>query len=177
MAYSLLADIVFSAFDFLRGAFFLAVGVFFLFLLGYFFSKKFLERFKLNWIQKAFSSTYFVFVLLLLIFFVWPVIEGFLNVNLGVVPDAYKLTLGEFFYLFFSVLIKLVVVAFVFSVFVLPLEFIGAFSFDLVQKKFALNKFIAFFIACFCATAFGLFIVLFLIPWVVAGALYLLYFA
>jgi len=127
--------------------------------------------------QKTFASTYFVFVLLLLVFFVWPVIEAFFVVDLGVVPDAYKMTLGEFFYLFFSVLIKLVVVAFVFSLFVLPIAFVGAFCFDFLDKKFKFNKFLKFFFSCFAATAFSLFIVLFLIPWVVPGAFYLLYFA
>jgi len=59
----------------------------------------------------------------------------------------------------------------------LPLIFVGAFAFEFIKEKFKLNKFIHFFLACFASTAVGLFIVLFLTPWVVAGAIYLLYFA
>ncbi len=178
MAYNLLIDVIFSAFDFFRGAFLISFVVFFLFLIGYFFSKKFIEKFNLTWIQKSFISTFFVFVLLLLVFFVWPVIEAFLRVDVGIVPEVYKMTLPEFLYLFFSVLIKLIIVSLIFSIFVLPLIFVGAFAFDFFSKKFnSLNKFINFFFACFMATALGLFIVLFLIPWVVPGVFYLLYFA
>lgn len=178
MAYNILTDVIFSAFDFFKGAFLISVIVFFLFLIGYFFSKKFIEKFNLSWVQKSFVSSFFVFVLLLLVFFVWPVLEAFLTVDLGVIPEVYKMTLFEFFYLIFSLLIKLVIVSLIFSVFVLPLIFVGAFAFDFFSKKFnSLNKFINFFFACFAATALGLFIVLFLIPWVVPGVFYLLYFA
>ncbi len=177
MAYDLLADVVLSVFDFIRGAFLLSVPVFLLFLLGYFFSRKFLEKFNLSWIKKTFLSIFFVFVLLLLVFFVWPVIDAFLSVNLGVIPPEFRMTLWELFYLVFSVLIKLIVSALVFSVFVLPLAFVGAFAFDALSKKFLWNKYVNLFLACFAATALGLFIVLFLMPWVISGALYLLYFA
>ncbi len=177
MVLNLLLDIVFSVFDFLRGAFLISILTFVLFLLGYFFSKKFLERFNLSWVKKAFISSFFVFVVLLLFVFVWPVIEAFLVVDLGVIPEEFRMTLAEFFYLVFSLLIKMLVVALIFSIFVLPLLFVGVFVFEFLSKKFFWNKFINFFLASFAVTAFGLFIVLFLIPWVIPGAVYLIYFA
>jgi len=88
-----------------------------------------------------------------------------------------KLTLGEFFYLAGSVLIKMIAVALVFSIFVLPLAFVGAFAFDFLDKKFKWNTFINFFFSVFAATGVGLFIVLFLMPWIIPGAVYLIYFA
>jgi len=177
MAENLLLDILVSVFDFIRGAFLLSIPVFILFLIGLFFSKKFLEKkFKLNWMQKTFASSFFVFVLILLVVFVWPALEAFLVVDLGVVPEPLRMTLGEFFYLVGSVLIKMLAVAFILSIFILPLAFVGAFAFDVLSKKFKWNKFINFFLSCFIATAIGYFIVLFLFPWIIAGVIYWVYF-
>ncbi len=170
-------DLLVSVFDFLRGAFLLSVVIFFLFLIGYFFSRKILEKkFNLSWMQKTFLSSFFVFVLLLLVFFVWPVIEAFLAVDLGVVPEPLKMTLPEFFYLIVSLLVKLIVASFIFSLLVLPLAFFGVFVFDFISKRFNWNTFINFFLACFASTILGYFLVLFLFPWIIAGALYLVYF-
>jgi len=178
MAENVLVDVLLSVFDFFRGAFFLSVLVFVLFLVAYFFSKEVLEKkFNFSWMQKAFFSSFFVFVLLLLVVFVWPVIDAFLSVDVGVLPDPLKMTLSEFFYLAAYLLIKLVVLSLVFSVFVLPLAFVGAFAFDFFSEKFKWNKFINFFLAVFVATSLALFVVLFLMPWIVSGALYLVYFS
>jgi hypothetical protein len=114
---------------------------------------------------------------LLIVFFVFPVIEAFVSVDLGVIPEPYRMTLPEFLYLAFSLLIKLMLVSFVFSLFVLPLTFVGAFVFSLLSKKFLWNKFINFFLACFVSTALALFVVLFLFPWIIPGAIFLVYFA
>jgi hypothetical protein len=177
MVENLVLDLLLSAFDFLRGSFILSIPVFLLFLLGYFFSKKFLEKFNLKWIQKTFVATYFVFILLLLVFFIWPVIEAFLVVDNGVIPEPLRMTLGEFLYLVFSLLVKMLVVAFILSLFVLPLAFIGVFVLEFFSEKFKWNKFINFFLSCFIATVIGLFVVLFLFPWVIPGIIYLVYFA
>ncbi len=176
MVVDLLVNVLASAFDFLRGSFLLSIPIFFLFLIGYFFSKKILERFKLSWIKKTFISIFFVFVLLILIFYVFPVIDAALAVDLGVIPEAYIMTLPEFLSVSLYLFGKMLISAFVFSIFVLPLAFVGAFAFEYLDKKFKWNQYIKFFLSCFSSTAVGLFIVLFLIPWVIPGAIYFLYF-
>lgn len=135
----------------------------------------FSRQFK-SWLKSTFAATYLVFLVLLIIAYFVPAGLGIRESALGTMPEALSATLFEQVLGYLFILVRLLVLTAFFSVLVLPLEFLGIFFFEWFSSK-TKNGLAAKILAVWLTVLVTTAVVLFLIPWIVPGLLYLIYWA
>ena len=148
------------------------------FLAYWFIGKKlhsfFQKRLHRSWAQSAFLSSYVVFFLVLILAFFFPVAQSTRDNALGVFPQELRLSLAELAFQYLFALFRLLAVAALFALFALPLVFIGTFAKEWLADRVP-NKPVHSFFATWLVVVVLFFIALFLVPWVVPGLIYLVY--
>jgi hypothetical protein len=177
MVLDIVANVFLSFLDLLKGSLLIAVIVFFFVLIARVLSKKLTERFKFSWIKSSIASTYAVLFVVLLVLYFFPMTVGFSEEDLGVVPKELQWNAFDFFYLIGGGLLRVALLSALFSVFLLPLEFVGVFLLEKVKEKWGFPELVNVFASTFGATLLGLFIILFVFPWMLTSIIYLIYFA
>ncbi|MBU1120465.1 hypothetical protein KJ660_01160 [Candidatus Micrarchaeota archaeon] len=177
MVLNLLVDIVFSLLDLIKGSFLLSIIVFALVLIGIFIQRKLIKKFKLSWIKSSLISTFIIVFIFVFAMYVFPLALGFSGTDPGILPQGFEMTATEYLFLIGMALFKVILLSFILTVFLLPLQFVGLFAMDFLKKKYSLPFIANVFFAVFCSTLVGSFIVIYLFPWIPTGIVYLLYFA
>jgi hypothetical protein len=173
MALELVLNAVFSLIDLLRGSFFIAIIAFIGVFLASFLHDWLSKKYEFSWLKATMLTSYLtIFVLIILLYFS-PVISGFGESNQGIVPSSLEMSPAEWVSFIVVMLLRNALVALLFTLFILPLEFFGSMAFDFLKEKYKLNRWINIFIAVFAVSLLVSIICLFLLPWVVPGLVYL----
>ena len=152
------------------------------------------KKFKLSWIKASFISTFIAMFLLVLVLYLIPFLQVLSFTQNDFLPAGMQTQIIEaenseelieqpfqanYFLdlIIFSVItiLRLLFVALVLSLLLLPLELIGSAIFSKLARKKSANI-LAFYASTFTAMVVAV-IVVFAFPWIPAGLLYFLYFA
>ncbi len=171
--------LVFSVLDLLKGSFIAAVPIFVIILAARWLLGKIQKKTKWNWLFCAFAATYAVlWVMLLFVYFI-PFLLG-LNQSISVqgeIPSVFAPPSGSYLMSFLYGLFKVTIAAAVISLLLLPLELIGSFIFEWVNKRLPkAHPLLGLFITTYLASIVGVAILLFIIPEAVTGVLFFIYY-
>jgi NADH:ubiquinone oxidoreductase subunit 6 (subunit J) len=172
---------------FLLTAILLAVPITIVVYVGKFLKAKLQKKYKkLSWIQSAFASVFVITFVLLALLYSYPAISSFGNSNndlpgttnflvpdetSGLVETAVQSTsLQDSIFSFFLNVGRLLVIAFVVSILIMPFVFIGAFVFESFAKKS--KSFLAKTYAAVLVCTIIVWIIMILFPWIQASLLY-----
>jgi len=174
MAQSLLDSIVFPSISLLVQVLVLSVPVFLLALFSGMISSRLSKKFRLNWLQSTVVSTYLVVFLLIFFLYLFPVFSAAPEVLAGTPPEGLRLSPVELAFRWIVIFAGLLFKALVFSVLLLPLEFVAALVFDYSAKRISKTAWFNVFVSVYATTLFG-FLVLLFNPWLAQGLIFLLY--
>ncbi len=176
MVLDLVLKAFFSVVDLLRGSFLLSIPAFVLVFLASFFHAWLSKKYGFSWLKATMITSYLaIFILIMLLYFT-PVISGYGESDQGIVPSIFQTTALESAIFFFLLVLRNAVIALLFAFFVLPLEFLSSSVFDYLNEKAKLGKWINIFVAVFAACLATAIITLFLLPWIVPGLIYLVFY-
>ena len=175
MVLDLFLNAIFSVIDLLRGTLFLSiiafVGVFFASFLHAWLSKKY----NLSWLKATIITSYLAIFILIMVLYFAPVISGFSDSDQGSIPEFFQSTPADTIVFFVTILLRNAAIALLYAFFVLPLEFLASMVFDFLKEK-KTNKWLGVFAAVFVACLATTIVLLFLLPWVLPGLLYLTFY-
>ncbi len=184
MPLNLLLNLLFSLIDLAKGSLIFSIPVYLIVLIGVFLRRFFEKKYKLNWFKSSLAATYLLmFALPFFLYISFPA-ASFGEVTIGEIPYTAR-PIGELVFPIILSFIRLLVVAAVLTLMLLPLEFVGVFIFDKQIKRLALikskkwsklNYFINLYISVFILSLFTAFVILFLFPWILPGVIYLIFF-
>ena len=126
----------------------------------------------------SFFSTYLVVLALIIVLYFWPLYLGFSESPLTAQPKPpyFELTAIDFLAALPSFIFKFLLDALVFTILVLPMEFIMLFVFDSLKNKYKIPKTASIFAATFAAAVVTVAILLLVFPFVPVALVQLLYF-
>ncbi len=133
-----------------------------------------------SWLTAAFFSTYILFFLLIMLAYFLPFLIGLGQFQQGITPESLAPTGTDRAIVFVINVFRVALVALVFTVLSLPIEFVGAFLQDLAAKR-KTAPMISFGFGVFGSVFISLLLILFILPFIginlIAGLIYLVYFA
>jgi len=134
------------------------------------------KKFNLSFVVSVIASMTIIFFIILFFLYFSNWYSALLEENLGYRPDfATPSTIDIILFFVFS-LIRVILLSVLFSLILLPFAFIGSVLMPIIKEKIN-NELASFVIANALLFALGLFIVLFLLPWIPLAMLYLIFFA
>lgn len=177
MALDPVSNLLVSVASLLGNAFGYAILVFLVaWLVGKRLHRFFQERFRLSWIQSAWLASYALFFVVLIIAFFVPIWQATTQSATGIAPEGIAVTGIELAAKYLFGLLRLLVLSAFFALLALPLIFIAELFKDWLQP-WTSNPWLPSFIATWLTVFLTLAIVLFWLPWVVSGLIYLVYWA
>jgi len=174
MPFSVLIDLVFSLFNLLKGSFVWAIPLFFITFIFSLVQKKLMEKFSLSWFKSALLITYTVLFFAVAFIYLFPYSLALLETTVGPAPAQLQLSFEDQLLIAAIALLKVVFLPLLFTILILPFEFIASFVRETVEKRFKQHYAVNLFIGVFVSTAIGAFILL-SNNWIFTGLLYLLY--
>jgi len=176
MVVELLASIIFSILELLKGSLIVAIPVFVFIFIGQKLRKKIAEQTSWSWFTSAIVSSFFiVFSLLLIIYFLPQFSTSFSPI--GEVPSIFSGDFAAIITIYVASVLKVLFVALVLTVILMPLEFVGLYFHSVISKKLKKYPGWAKLLAtAYASSVFASAIILFLIPEAITGFFYLLYF-
>ena len=176
MLIGIIENIIFSIIDLLKGSINITIPLFFILLVAQFLRKKIEAETKKSWLITAFVTTVLISFILLLIAYNLPFL--FLSTaSAGEVPSMFA---SDFFVLagvFLASVIKVFFVSIVFSLVLMPFEFMGVFFHSVICEKLAkYPNWLKLLVTSYVSTVFASAVILFLVPEAITGFLYFLYF-
>ena len=177
MALDLLSNALVSLFSLLWSALLFAIPVFLaVWLVGKGLLVFFQKHWHRSWIQSAFLASYGMFFVVLIIAFFWPVWQASRDSAFGLLPEAIAPTPTDLLGQFVFGLARILLISVFFALLSLPLIFVGEFFKDALKERVR-NPPFRVFLAVWLVMVIALAIAFFLIPWVIPGLLYLVYWA
>ena len=105
-----------------------------------------------------------------------PLVSALGEYNQGVVPDFFQMTPIAWIIFVVSIIARNAAIALLLAFLILPLEFLSSMVFDYLKEKMNWNKWINVFLAVFVSCIAASIVCLFLLPWIVPGLLYFIFF-
>ncbi|MEW6295786.1 MAG: hypothetical protein AB1467_05875 [Candidatus Diapherotrites archaeon] len=177
MVLDLASNAFLSVIDLIKIAFFASIPAFIAVILGKKLKEMLEEKFKGSWLRNSFIVTYVFCLIIVAFLYVFPLMSALGEVDTAGVPEELNPTLADSIIAFFWSVVKVVFSAFVIAVLLIPLEFVGLYVFEWIQKKYKFNYFAELFLGVFSASLVAVIVLLFLFPWTLTGLIYLIYFA
>ena len=131
-----------------------------------------------KWVSSTLVATSAVSWCVFLAAYFFPLITAMQEQGLGLLPSYLAPSAGAIAASFAYGLFKVTLTAIVTSVILLPLEFIGSYIYSEVSKKLGKKSsgFLKLAVSAYLTTLIGLAAMLFIVPQVATGLLYMLYF-
>lgn len=166
----------FSLLDLLKGSVIFSIPVFVFVFTAIFVRKSLAKKYKWAWFKSSIVTTYFLVFSLVLVIYVLPIVDVNNSVqNYPILPELAPTPLEiatpiilQFF--------RLLVVALILTFILMPLEFVGLFLFEKISQKIKAAYSVHIFLTVLASTFFSLAIILFLMPWIVSGIIFLIFF-
>ena len=176
MAENPLLFVLYGLFDLLKGSFLVSIIVFVFVFIAIFVRTALAKKYKLNWFKSSILTTYFLVFSLVLVLYIMPVIDILITPATGIILPELQPTPVELLIPFVLQFARLLVIALMLTLLLMPLEFIGIFLFEKISEKFKFAYSIRLFLTVFAVSVFTSAFVLFVAPWSIAGILFLIYF-
>lgn len=178
MPSDLIQLLLFSLIDLLRGTLLLSVPVFIIVAPACFLRKRLARKYRLDWLKSTFATSYLLVLLLIFVLYFSPIAGSWGHETMGIYPPAFAPAAWEGLAAAALLFLRLVFVALVFEIMLLPMEFFGALLFDWLGKRYAkLNYYIRLYAVVFAGTLISAFLVLFAMKWLPAAVLYMVFYA
>jgi len=177
MVLDLASNAFFSVIDLIKIAFIASVPAFIGVILGMKLKGLLEKKFKDSWLRNSFIVTYIFCLIIVAFLYVFPLMEAFGETNTAGIPQELNPTLTDSILAFLWSAFKILFSAFVIAILLIPLEFVGLYVFEWLQKKYKFNYFAELFLGVFSASLVAVIVLLFLFPWTITGLIYLIYFA
>ncbi|MFH1390934.1 MAG: hypothetical protein ABIH20_01340 [Candidatus Diapherotrites archaeon] len=172
-----LENLLFSIIGLLQGSIIVCVPVFILVLFGQELREKIEEETKKTWMTTAFIATIIMVYILLLIAYFLPFITASQEIGLGEVPSIFAPDPLTLLISFIAGVLWVGVVTIVVSLLLMPFEFVGAYIHEVVSKKLGKKpEWLKLLITSYLISVFASAIILFLVPEVITGIFYFLYY-
>ncbi len=176
MAADIVANLFSTVFSLLWASFWYSIPVFLLLFLVNPIHRFFRERFKQTWVLASLASTYVIVLALLIVAYLAPAFSAANENDLGFAPAALAPSFGELVLSYVAVWFRLLLLAVFFAVLLLPAEFLGVFWMEWFSKRVK-NRVVARFLSVWLTVLIVVGVVLFALPWIIPGLLYLIYWA
>ncbi len=177
MALDLIASVLFSIIDILKGALVVSLPVFFIVLFAQFLRKKISEETNWSWTISAFATTFLVLYFLIAIAYFYPFLVASQEMPIKEIPEMFAPEIGSVFSAFIFGAIRSGFAALIASILIMPAEFVGLFIFEAVfEKKEKKQKWMKTAVAVYSTTLLCSVVLIFVIPEALTGFIYLLYF-
>ena len=176
MPVDLIADLAAAVLDLLRMALMAAIPAFLLALAGARLHKMLAKKFRLEWIQSVFASTFIILLPIVFTLYLAPYYLALIETPpVGAAPGFAATSMVEYGLAFFLTIAKNIITAFVFALLLLPLIFLGAFISEILEKRTKLKGLPNNFAAVYLTALIAWMVVFFVFPWIYPGLLYLLF--
>lgn len=177
MALNPIENIILSLIDLLRGSITVAIPLFILLLIGQKFRKRIEKETKWSWIKSSFAATFIIMFILMLLGFFYPFLAATQEQALGEVPSIFAPSLDIILLSFVAGIFKALIVALVATLILMPLEFVGLYFHEVISKKLGKQpEWLKLLVTAYVSSVFGSAIILFLVPELIPGILFYLYF-
>ncbi|MEK6958022.1 MAG: hypothetical protein AABW99_03530 [archaeon] len=177
MVFEAITDLFLSVLDILRGSIVPTIPVFLAVLFASWLRKKIEKETKRSWIATLLASTIIVMYFILLFAYFIPYLAALQQSNVGEIPSPFAPSLAGLVAGFVFGALWVFVVAVVASLILLPLEFVGAFIYEYVSKKLGKQPgWLKLLIATYISVAVASAAIIFIVPWLLPGFLYFLYY-
>jgi hypothetical protein len=176
MPVELISKFFFSLFDLLRGAFFLAIPVFLVVFLSSFLHSWLAKKYNFSWLKSTMVTSYLTIFILIMVLYSVPAFLGFQESDQGTIPLSFQLSTIDWLVFIALIVLRNAAISLLFTLFILPLEFLSSMVFDYLKEKTKINKWLGVFAAVFSACLAASIILLFLFPWVIGGIVYLTFY-
>ncbi|HZX20056.1 MAG TPA: hypothetical protein VFF13_03515 [archaeon] len=177
MALNPIENLVFSLIDLLRGSLIAVIPVFILIVIGQVLRKKIQRETKWSWFVTGFITTFLMMFLIFLFLYFFPFIVANAEQALGEIPSTFAPETSNIIASFAFGVFKAFIVAIVTTIILMPLEFIGLYFHEVVSKKLGkTNSWVKLFVTAYISTVFSAAILIFLLPSLIPGILFFLYF-
>lgn len=176
MAENFFLNIIFSFFDLAKGSAIVSIPVFvFVFVASL--ARKWLEKkYKWSWIKSSFVTTYFLVFSFVFVLYTFPIVQAFLEAGEETVLPEFAPTPLEIIVPIFLQSARLLLVALILTLLLLPLEFVGLYLFEKISQRVRAAFSVRLFLAVFLVTLFTFATVIFFAGWVFSGIIYLIFF-
>lgn len=138
--------------------------------------KQLAQKYKWSWVKSSFITTYFFLFALTVSLYLAPILDVVFVPSTSGIPPELAPTLSEIILPPIAQFLRLLVVALILAFILMPLEFVGLYLFEKISEKLKAGFSVRLFLTVFLATVFSFAITLFLMPWVLTGIIYLIYF-
>ncbi len=169
-------EIVFSIIDLLKGAFLLSLPVFLFVFVAVLVRKALEKKYKWNWFKSSIMTTFFLVFSLVFVLYVTPASSVFLSGTQPPILTSLAPTLAQTIGSLFVQFVRLIVVSILLTFLLMPVEFVGLFLFEQVSQKLKIAYSIRLFITVFLATLVCSVFLIFVMPWIIPGILFLIFF-
>ena len=144
-----------------------------------FFTSKIMNRFGISFVQASFIATYGAVLILISFAYFYPLYTGFAESPLTHQPKPPQLaiTTGDLLAATPALILRTLWLTFLFSVLIIPLEFVASFAGSVLGDKFSLPSWARVVTGSLVSSLITVSIVLFVFPFSVSGLIYLLYFS
>ncbi len=176
MAENDLLLLLFAVIDLLKGAFLVSIPAFAFVFIAVLVRKALAKKYKWNWFSSSLVTTYFLVFSMTLVLYITPYFDATAGLAPQVVPPELQQTPAEFFAPFAAQFARLLIVALLLALLLMPIEFIGLFLFEKISERLHFAYSIRLFLATFLVSLFCSFIIIFVAPWIITGILYLIFF-
>jgi hypothetical protein len=179
MPLSILINLVTSTIELLRLAFFLSIPMFVCGIVIKFLNSKLSQKFGYSFFKSTIISTYLVVLSLIIVLYFFPLYLGYSESpwQTNGIPPQFQITLVDFFDATPAIAIKLLWVALVFTLFLIPLQFVASYIFELLKTKFTKHKIVNLYATVFLTSVITVLIILFIFPFIPYWSVYFLYFS
>ena len=143
-----------------------------------FINAKLSQKFDMGFARASFISTYLLVLLLIIVLYFYPLYLGFSESPLtqSPKPPFFEITAMDFIVAIPTFIFKFLLNALVFTILILPVEFIAVFVIDYAKKRQGIPKPAAVFSGAFIAAIATVLIILFVFPFIPVALIQLLYF-
>ncbi|MFH1256250.1 MAG: hypothetical protein V1494_03060 [Candidatus Diapherotrites archaeon] len=172
-----IAGLVFaSIFEFLKGSFINSIPLFIIVLFGMWLKEKLKRKYRLSWVKSVFAATFIICLALIAFANLQPWFFALGEQTAGTAPPVISETILDSVFFAAATLVLFFLKALVVSLVLLPLEFVGAFVSEAIEKKFKWHSLARLYISVFVMTAIASALILFAFPWILTGIIYLVFF-
>ena len=166
----------FSLLDLLKGSIIFSIPVFVFVFVAIFVRKALAQKYGWQWFSSSLVTTYFLVFSLVLVIYALPIVDVNNSVqNYPILPELAPTPLeiaAPILLQFFRLLVVALILAFI----LMPIEFVGLFLFEKISQKIRAAYVVRAFLAVFASTFFSLAIIIFLVPWIVPGIIFLIFY-
>lgn len=177
MPVSALMDYAQLVIAFMHGAFLQSIPVFVVTAIGIKVFEHLAKKHGWKFLKALTGATFVIWLIIIAAVFLYPSLVAKPTGSIGKIPEPYAQPLADFLSETAGLIVRFVLLAAVFSVIVMPLEFFGLYIFETLGKRWPkLGFWPKVYVSVYVCTLIALFVALLVFPWLLPAALFMIFF-